>query len=342
MKRKLNFPLIWAVVFFILFPVNILASQLEDTLQVLIKKNELQKALEFLTQYLDSNPENRDGKFYSGKIHSDGDSSFEYLSEIIDLNQKDEKSAEALLLMAKYNFLNGSYFITTEQTKAIEKNFDQSPLLPEALWLSGSSYLISGYSDEAEKQFRKIAQKFPGSEWVPWAYLGIGDCLSMRKEFDQVIVHYRKVIELYMDSDAFPLALTSLSQSYSEIKDVDNAFQYFNFYRDRFPAGISDKEKIFEKIRAELKEQIKKEEKQKKKDIKYTIEIGLFSSKNQAQKELRNFNSKGYTTRMVEVTKEEGVFWRVEVGIFNSRKKAESFKSRLEKKSGKTYKVINR
>lgn len=342
MKRKLNFPLIWAVVIFILFPVNILASQLDDTLQVLIKENELQKAREFLIQYLDSNPENREGKFYSGKIHSDGDFSFNYLSEVIDLNQKDEKSAEALLLMAKYSFLNGSYFITSEQTKVFEKNFDQSPLFPEVLWLSGISYLITGYSDEAEIQFRKIAQKFPGSEWASWAHLGIGDCLSMKKEFDQAIVQYRKVIELYMDSDAFPLALTSLSQSYSEIKDVNNAFQYFNFYRDRFPAGISDKEKIFEKIRAELKEKIRKEEIQKKKNINYTIQVGLFSSKNQAQKELNNFKSKGYTTKMVEVTKEEGVLWRVEVGIFNSQKKAESFKSRLEKQSGKTYKVISR
>ena len=334
--------MIWIAIFFVIFPRNILASPLDDTLQVLIKENELQKALEFLVQQLDSNPKDGEAKFYLGKIQFNGDSSFKYLSQVIDLSQKDEKSAEALLLMAKYSFLNGSYTITSEQTKVFQESFDQSPHLPEALWLSGSSHLITGYINDAEVQFRKISQEFPGSEWVPWALLGIGDCLALKNEFDHAIIQYKKVIDQYVDSDAFPLALISLSLCYIEKKDADNAYLYYNFYRDRFPTGISDQEKLLEKIRSELSAKMKNEERQKNIGTKYTIEVGLYSSKDQAQKELEKFKSHGYTTSMVEVPKQQGVQWRVEVGIFDSQKEAESFKNRLEKLLGKTYKVINR
>jgi tetratricopeptide (TPR) repeat protein len=332
----------WSLVFFVIFSVSVFATELDETMQSFIKENELQKAFEFLTEKLKLNPEDRETKFYLGKIHFDGDSSFKYLSEAIDLNQRDENTAEALIWMAKYSFLKGTYTITSEQTSIFEEEFDQSTHLPEALWLSGCSYLTTGYTEEAEKQFRKIPQNVPGSKWAPWAHLGLGDCFFLKKEFGQAIIQYRKVIELYADSDAFPLALIYLCQSYIETKDVNNALLYYNLYQDRFPSGITDREKIFEKIRAQFSDKIKTEKKEQRRVTKYTIEVGLFSNKNQAQNEYRRFKSQGYTTRMVEVPKDEAALWRVEVGIFNSQKKAEDFKDKLQRRFGKAYKVISR
>jgi tetratricopeptide (TPR) repeat protein len=337
MKKNGNFSLIWMVIFFILFPLNIAASELDQTLKSFIENDDLEKARDFLVQYLESNPDDKEATFYLGKIHSDGDSSLKYLSEVIDLTDKGEISAEALLWMCKYSFLNGSYSITLEQTKEFEKKFDQSVFLPEILWLSGCSYLITGYREEAEQRFRMILEKFPQSEWVPWALLGLGDFFFLQKKFEQAIDQYSNLINSYGDSDALPLALISLCWCFIETKDPENALFYYNLYKDRYPSGILEQEKPLEKIRAELKEKIVK-----RKKTEYTIQVGVFSDKIQAEKAFKEFDSKGYTTRISEILEDQETRWSVEVGIFGSKKKAESFKNRIGKQFGKTYKVITR
>jgi len=342
MKRKQKSCLILILIFLIFFPLKIIASELDQTLESFLRKNELPEAQEFLDQYLRSNPESREARFYLGKIHSDGDSSLRYFSEVIDLTDTGGKSAEALLWMCKYSFLRGSYSITLEQTKEFEKRFHHSLFLPQILWLSGSSYRVTGYTHEAQQQFRKISEEFPRSQWAPWALLGTGDCFFSGGEFAQAINHYRRLIDRYPDSDPLPLALISLCWSLIETKEIENALLYYNLYQDRFSSGISDREELLERIRAELSEKIKKEKKAKRKTAKYTIQVGLFSNKDQAEKEFKRFESRGYTTTISKVSKDQEVLWRVEVGIFDSKKRAENLKSRLERQFGKTYKVIDR
>jgi TolA-binding protein len=260
-----------------------------------------------------------------------------YLSEAIDLTDKGEKSAEALLRMSKYSFLNGSYSITLEQAKEFEKKFDQSIFLPEMLWLSGCSYSITRYQEEAEQKFRRILEEFPQSEWAPWALLGLGDLFFLKKEFDQALAQYRMLVDRYDDSDALPLALISLCRCFIETKDPDNALFYYNLYKDRFPWGILDEEKLLEKIRVELKQKIAK-----RMGTEYTIQVGVFSDKIRAEKAFKEFDSRGYTTRISKILEDQKTRWSVEVGIFGSKKKAESFKNKLETQLGKTYKVISR
>jgi len=333
---------LWSMIFFIPFSFSMAASELDDTLKYFVETNELEKAREFLISFLESNPQSREALFYLGKIHFDGDSSLKYLSQAIDLTQRGEKSAEALLWMSKHSFLNASYSVTLEQTIEFRKRFKQSLFMPEILWLSGCSYLVSGYTDSAEQQFGRVLEEFPGSKWASWALLGLGDCFFFKKEFDQAIHQYSRLIDQYTDSDALPLSLISLCRSYIEIKDGDNALLYYNLYQDRFPPGILEQEKVIDRIRVELSEKIKKEKRERRKPDKYTIQVGLFSDKDQADREYRRFESRGYTSRILDVTQDGKTFWRVEVGIFDSQKNAESFKNKLEKTFRKTYKVISR
>ncbi len=348
MKRKKTSCLIWLVILLILFPCGVAASELGQTLKEYLERNDLQKAREFLIQHLESKPQDREAKFYLGKVHFDGDSSLKYLSESIDLTDKGEESAEALLWMCKYSFLNGSYSITSEQTKEFQKRFGQSVFLPEMLWVSGSSYLITGYRDRAAERFRRILEEFPQSVWAPWALLGLGDLLFSAQEFEQAISQYKRLIDSYADSDVLPLALISLCWSFLETKEVENAYLYYNFYKDRFPSGILEQGELIAKIRTEFSEKIKeeKQEKQKKqekrKGAEYTIQIGIFPNKNQAEKEFKRFQSLGYTTGILELTKEGATSWRVEVGIFDSEKRAENLRKKLEKRFGGTYQVISR
>ena len=334
--------MIWLLILFVPFSLKVSASELSQKIEEYLRENDLQKAREFLLQHLESYPKDREARFFLGKVHFDGDSSLKHLGESIDLTGKGEQSAEALLWMCKYSFLNGSYSMTQEQTKEFEKRFDQSFFLPEVLWLSGSSYLSTGYREEAEKKFGRILEDFPHSGWAPWAVLGVGDCLFSKQQYEQAIAQYRKLIDFYAESDALPLALISLCWSLIETKDVEKAELYYNLYRDRFSSRILEQEELLTKIRAGLSEKIKKEKQKKKEAAKYTIEIGLFSSKAQAQNELRRFQALGYTTRLAEVSKDQKVLWRVEVGIFDSKTRAESLKSKLEKQFVGSYKVISR
>lgn len=334
--------MIWLLILFVPFSLKAAASELSQKIEEYLRGNDLQKARESLLQHLESYPEDREAKFFLGKVHFDGDSSLKHLGESIDLTGKGEQSAEALLWMCKYSFLNGSYSMTLEQTKEFEKRFDQSVFLPEIIWLSGSSYLTTGYREEAEKRFGRILEDFPHSGWAPWAVLGLGDCLFSKRQFEQAIAQYKKLIDFYADSDALPLALISLCWSFIETKDVEKADLYYNLCRDRFSSRILEEEELLTKIRAGLSEKIKKEKQKKKEAAKYTIEIGLFSSKAQAQNELRRFEALRYTTRLVEISKDQEVLWRVEVGIFDSKKKAESLKSKLEKQFVGNYNVISR
>lgn len=342
MKQKKSSCLIWVLILLVAFSLKVSASELSQKIEEYLRENDLQKARDFLLQHLESYPQDREARFLLGKVHFDGDSSLKHLGESIDLTGKGEQSAEALLWMCKYSFLNGSYSMTLEQTKEFEKRFDQSAFLPEILWLSGSSYLTTGYRDEAEKKFGRILEDFPHSAWAPWAVLGLGDCLFSKREFEEAIAQYRKLINSYGDSDALPLALISLCWSFIETKEVEKADLYYNLYRDRFSSAILEQEELPTKIRAGLSEKIKKEKQKKKKSAKYTIEIGTFSSKAQAQNELRRFQAKRYTTRLVEISKDQQVLWRVEVGIFDSKKRAEILKSKLEKLFVGNYRVISR
>ena len=342
MKQKQSSCLIFWLIFLVLFPLNVVGSELGQKIKAYFRENDLEAAREFLFQRLESNPDDREAKFFLGKVHFDGDSSLKYLSESTDLAQNGEESAEALLWMCKYSFLNGSYPITLEQTKEFEKRFEQSVFLPEAVWLSGSSYLITGYRAQAQSKFERILEEFPQSEWAAWAVLGLGDCFFSKREFEPAIIQYKKLVDFYGDSDPLPLALISLSWSLAETKDAEKAYFYYNIYKDRFSSQIVGEQELLAKIRTQLSEKIKKDEEQRKKAAEYTIQIGLFSTKAQADGELRRFQAQGYTAMLAEVKKDQQVLWRVEVGIFDSQKRAENLKTKLEKQFGGIYKVIAR
>ena len=250
-------------------------------------------------------------------------------------------SDKAQLLLCQYEFCKGMYLTTVDLAAKLGKDLAQGEIMPEVLWLSGSSYLAMEKTESALAEFDRIVSFHPLSPWAQWARLGKGDCYLAKQDYRQGIVEYQRVLDEHKDSEAFPLALSGLVRCYSQLEDSERALLYYNLLKERFPLSIESVEMFVRKLeqQGEAQEEGRAE---KLAGVKYTVQLGVFGVQENAAKLRSRLERQGYSVRIKAKLISGKSYSVVQVGSFTSYEEALELKRRLESQTGESYRVVIR
>ncbi len=293
---------------------------------------------------LESSPEperNSESLLLLGRTEPRGELSQEYLEEVLGQGEKGPVSQQAYLLTCKYEFSKGMHLAAADLVDGLEAKFPQSEILPEALWISGSSFLAVQKPDSALLRFNEILTRFPGSTWAAWAQLSVGDCFLESRYFDRAASAYNRILEYNKDSEVFAFALSGLIECYGEWGDSEKALLYYNLLKEKFPQWV---ESATIPLRAE-KQTAESEEPgraERLAGVRYTIQLGVFGVAENALRLKAQFEKQGHPVRIETKVIGGKSYSVVQLGSFVSYREASDLKKRLEAQTGESYRVVIR
>jgi len=332
-----NFRLFLKIIFpaLIFFCSSAYCQALNDAIRY-YDQGDFKDAQEELKAYLESNPSDYEALYYAGKLESNPEKSAEYFKKVWESSSRIKKEEAGLELCLYYRTtgLNDSVLALSSKFKKI---FPKSLFLPQILWLESKSLSATGRVEQALKGFSNIVELYPSSSWAAWAQLGIAEICFSRGSFNQSIKEYTKVIDKYAGTEAFPLALAGMSRAFEASGEKDKAVLYMNLYKERFPGGI------------EVESQIQTEEVNPRKDsgtaekltgTKYSVQIGVFASQENADKVMQKLKSRGYSPEQSNKTIQNKKYFVIQVGVFNSLSVAQKLREKLEREEGEVYRIV--
>lgn len=299
-------------------------------------QGDFKDAQEELKAYLESNPSDYEALYYAGKLESSPEKSAEYFKKVWESSSRTKKEEAGLELCLYYQTAGLDDSVLSLSSK-FKKIFPKSPLLPQMLWLESKSILATGRMEQALKGFRNIVELYPPSSWAAWAQLGIAEIYFSQGSFNKSIKEYTKVIDKYAGTEAFPLALAGMSRAFEASGEKDKAVLYMNLYKERFPGGI------------EVESQIQTQEVNPWKDsgtaekltgTKYSVQIGVFASQENADKVMKRLKSRGYGPEQSFKTIQNKKYYVIQVGVFNSLSEAQKLREKLEREEGEVYRIV--
>jgi len=275
-----------------------------------------------------------------GRTEPRGAQSRGYLGDALGGQGDAATSAEAQLLICKYEFCRGMQVAASELAEDFERMFPTGERVPEALWISGSSFLAAQRPDSALVRFGRILGRFPGSSWAAWAELGMGDCFVLNQEYRQAVLAYNRVLEDYRSSEAFPFALSGLLECYYEWEDPEKALLYRNLLTEKFPQCLESEEVPVRTARPS--ESVEPGRAEKLVGVKYTIQLGVFGSGENALGVKRRFEKQGYSVNIETKLIGGKQYSVVQLGSFDSYEEATDLRKKLEAQTGESYRVVIR
>jgi tetratricopeptide (TPR) repeat protein len=273
--------------------------------------------------------------FFLGRVEERGDLSGGYFQSITERCPDWVRSAEAGLLLCKYEFCRGMNLNTIEQTERLKGSLAQSELAPELLWISGCSFLAVGQADSALFKFEQILRSFPKSTWARWAQLGRGDCFFTEGDYAQAIDEYNRVVHDYKYSEAFPFALSGLAMSFHRLRDWEEALLYRNLLKEKYPRSPESVQNP-----AETEGATKGTRAERLTGVRYTVQLGVFGEKQNALKLHSQFEKQGYSVRIKGKIIGDKKYRSVQIGSFISYQDASKLKEELESLTGESYRIV--
>jgi pentatricopeptide repeat protein len=275
------------------------------------------------------------------KTEPRGNLSQEHLKEVLEWEEEGSSSEQAYLLACKYEFSKDMHLATVDLVDGLENKYSRSQILPEALWISGSSLLAAQKPDLAQLRFNEVLTRFPGSDWAPWAQLSQGDCFLEIRDFDRAASAYNRILEYHRDSEAFAFALSGLIECYGKSGDSEKALLYYNLLKERFPQWMeSTTLPPREEKRSEESEEQGKAERLA--GVRYTIQLGVFGVAENALRLKAQFEKQGHPVLIKTKVIGGKKYSVVQLGSFVSYQEASDLKKTLEAQTGDSYRVVIR
>ena len=307
----------------------------------LIMKGRLDEAREYLGKSETSGLSPNTVKYYTGLLESDGNLSAKYLKESLYGGKHFEEKDLAALRLAHYYFARGFNITCINQLETFETDNPGSSRKDEAGWLLGTAYLNGGKFDKAQSKFRKVIESYPESVFSGWSFMGLGYCYYKSGEYNRAIGSFNRLID-DNSHPAYPQALVMLSLCYETMGDNRRA----KFYRSRYDTSYP---RCFYGEALPAINEISKNiptppeidpDAEKLVGAKYYIQVGAFSSKNNARRMQQRVEKRGYRSRVERQVVNKQSYYKVLVGPYSTRVRARAAKEKLEREEQDNFLII--
>ncbi len=194
---------------------------------------------------------------------------------------------------------------------ALDKCYDLEPrargyIKGEVLHLEGVCLMEFKEYDLAREAFKKAIPYAKGDLAIE-VYMGIADTYFMQYTYDKAIKIYDQMINKYANSDYMAMLYFKMGKAYQKKSKWVKSEYYFDKLRREFPRSFE----------AELVD------KSSTGGNFFTVQVGCFTQKQNAQNLFSDLQSKGYQAYVMKVKSGVQKLYRVRVGKFVSRLAAE-------------------
>ncbi len=211
--------------------------------------------------------------------------------------------------------LQGNYDQAIDECRRLER-YSKKDLKGEALYLKGTCFMSLGMYKDARKVF-KNALSFTEGDLSTEVYMGIADSYFMQQKYSKAIVIYEQLLEKIKNEDAYLAALYyKLGKSYQKESEWAKTKYYFDLLEKKFPGSF----------------ELQLVKKSSVGGNFFTIQVGCFSNRKNAEKLQDDLTQKGYDVFITPFKADGQQLYRVRVGEFMSRIAAEHTEQELRSK----------
>lgn len=211
-------------------------------------------------------------------------------------------------------FLQGDYKSAIIEGGKILASKEESAHADELYYLLGLSYLKDGNYLRAYDIFKIIIEEFKNSPFKDKAKLGLGDTYLLRSQYLEAQKHYQELINNSPRTNLEPLIYYRLSQCAIKLGNTQAAKEYLDKIKQNFPLNLEAK---IDKNLYSFS------------DIYYTVQVGSFSGRQNADNLTQKLTQKGYNAYIEDTRAQGKIIYRVRVGKVRLRQEAEELESKL-------------
>jgi tetratricopeptide (TPR) repeat protein len=276
------------------------------------------------------------GLYYFSRLEQKGELSVEHLQKSLRLCDDQCGSVPSELADAYYAW--GRYQDAVALYKEYRKRIEKTRENMKFFWFAGMSFIKLGEYSAAEKAFKEIEKEFDGVQLSGWGTLGRGSARAERGKTGDAMSSLRPLVR----SGGAISALAIYNRAYfaARMGDEDDALFGYNILDQRFGEFLGSAE-LGELILAERSQQTISAAEELV-DITYTIEMGVFGDKSEADKLVGKLKATKWSASLEDTVVGDRKYWVVTVGIFRSRQSAQETREKLEGLYPGSYRVVIR
>jgi len=236
----------------------------------------------------------------------------------------------------KVSFLAGDYDTTiTQGEKLLSITREDSPGLDELYYIMGLSYLKQGHYLRSSDIFQIILNEFKNSKFTDEARMGLGDSYFLTGDYPAAEGNYKQILKDSPKTTVRPLVYYRLSQCAAKTGDTQAAADYLNKLRLDAPLSLEVKSELVPEASAAAQPAASQAvsapapEAGAPPEIYYTVQVGNFSRKNNAENLKNKLVQKGYPAYMEESSIRGKPSYCVRVGKAKERQQVLELEKKL-------------
>ncbi len=208
--------------------------------------------------------------------------------------------------------LQGDYDQAINECRRLERS-SKKEIKGEILYLKGTCFMKLDMYADARKIFKK-ALPFTEGDLSTEVYMGIADSYFMQQKYRKAILIYEQLLEKIRNKHAYLAALYyKLGKSYQKESEWAKTKYYFDLLKMKFPDSFELQLVKRSSVGGNF----------------FTIQVGCFSNRKNAEKLQDDLNVKGYDVYITPFKSNGRQLYRVRVGEFMSRIAAEHTEQEL-------------
>ena len=231
-------------------------------------------------------------------------------------------AAKNSLAQAERSFLEGRYDDAVSEADALIKS--RSGHADEAYYIKGLSELKLKRFEDARRSFDTIKLRYPYSKRLFDAYLGMGDSCMLEGDSAGALGAYNEMAAKFVGDKNTPLIYHRLGDCYEKLGLKEKAAEYRNKAKSASPMSFESQPAYGAQKSGSISDTGKI-----RSAPEYSVQIGSFKNKRNAEKLARDLSCKGYEARVDMPLGGGDGLYKVRVGKSASRQQAENIASRL-------------
>ena len=205
---------------------------------------------------------------------------------------------------------------------------------------SGVLFLKAVLTEDGEsalKQYKYILENFPKSTYAPQAAMRIGEYFYARGLYTQCASLLKNIPAQYPRYPQMQRLTDLMINSFNAIGEADSARYYSLIIKSMFPTIETNIEATDDKL-----SQVFSFKKKTKSLGPYVVQIGAFSSRDNAKRLKLQVSQLGHDVSINKVDSNGKTFFAVRINRYKSKRKAEEIGKDIKSKLGVSYRVLYR
>ena len=283
--------LIIALSLYICYPQKLVDEYINQ-----VMSGKTSEALEQLPTYLSEYPNDPAVLYLNALLEIDGELAKEKFAQIYNKHQSSEYADKSVIKVSEYYYTAGLYLQSADWLKKIPKYYSRSEYLDKSIKLFINSLVVGGDIDSAAYYVKVFNKQFPNIN-LEEIVLEVKDDYESGKQLNKK----PELIELSSSSNNVKLNETSKTKSNTKSNNKNIIVK------------IQD---LLDRVKEDITDTINE----------YTLQVGAFGKKSNAEYQKEMLTSSGYDARIENVNSSGVLLYIVRVGYFESHADAKKYK----------------